>query len=67
MKNTSGSLEQQIEVAVERLVREHLAALEAAASAAVRATRASAFWPDVRRVGTRPPLAASSEGAACRR
>lgn len=37
MKNTSGSLEQQIEIAVERLVREHLAALEAAASAAVRA------------------------------
>src|SRR5829696_6849167 len=35
MKNTSGSLEQQIEIAVERLVREHLAVLEAAASAAV--------------------------------
>jgi hypothetical protein len=36
MKNTSASLEQQIEIAVERLVREHLAVLEAAASAAVR-------------------------------
>jgi hypothetical protein len=36
MKNASGSLERQIEIAVERLVREHLAALEMAASAAVR-------------------------------
>src|SRR5262245_54834793 len=36
MKNTSESLEQKIEIAVERLVREHLAVLEAATSAAVR-------------------------------
>jgi hypothetical protein len=36
MKNTSESLEQKIEIVVERLVREHLAVLEATASAAVR-------------------------------
>jgi hypothetical protein len=36
MTNTSGSLEEKIRIAVERLVREHLAVLEAAASAAVR-------------------------------
>jgi hypothetical protein len=37
MTTTTESLEQKIESAVERLVREHLAVLEAAASAAVRA------------------------------
>lgn len=36
MTNTNESLEQKIEIAVERLVREHLAVLEAVASAAVR-------------------------------
>ena len=36
MTNSSESLEQKIESVVERLVREHLAILEAAASAAVR-------------------------------
>lgn len=36
MTNTSESLEQKIEIAVARLVREHLAALEASAAAAVR-------------------------------
>jgi hypothetical protein len=37
MKTTTKSLEQKIESAVEQLVREHLAACEAAAAAAVRA------------------------------
>jgi hypothetical protein len=36
MTNTNESLEQKIKIAVERLVREHLAVLEASASAAVR-------------------------------
>ena len=37
MKTTTKSLEQKIEMAVEQLVREHLAACEAAAAVAVRA------------------------------
>lgn len=37
MTNTTKSLEQKIAMAVEQLVREHLAACEAAAAAAVRA------------------------------
>jgi hypothetical protein len=36
MTTTTKSLEQKIEIAVEQLVREHLAACEAAAAAAMR-------------------------------
>jgi len=58
MTNTSGSLEQKIEFVVERMVREHLAALEAAAAAAVRegflrATRPTSTQRDGASVGRR--------------
>ncbi len=58
MKNTSESLEQKIEIAVAGLVREHLAVLEAAASAAVRegfrrATRPTSKQRDAASTGRR--------------
>mgnify|MGYP006995637744 CR=1 FL=1 len=49
MTTTTKSLEQKIQAAVEQLVREHLAACEAAASVAVRAAFERASQPPSKR------------------
>ena len=56
MTTTTKSLEQKIESAVEQLVREHLAACEAAAAVAVRAAfeRASKASPSSSTSSTSP-------------
>ena len=62
MTTTTKSLEQKIQAAVEQLVREHLAACEAAASVAVRAAFERASQPSAK-----PTPKKSARALACRR
>lgn len=64
MTTSTESLKQKIEITVERLVREHLAALEAAASAAVREGFRRAARPTS---PTRRASARTSQGPSSRR
>lgn len=66
MTNTTKFLEQKIETAVEQLLREHLAACEAAASTAVRAAFRRASGPS-KSAGRGKPLPSRSRSRAPRR